>query len=255
MAKDEAKIVFIYSLSTLEEPDKIMYIGKTNNLKKRLVYHLQKYHLKAITLKNNWIKSELKQKHTIIIREIDCVLESEWKFWEIHYISLYKSFGFNLKNGTIGGDGYDWTGRKHSKHTAEILRNLRPKKKVYMYSLDGKILKEFISIREAERKTGLSKNSISACCRNKYHCYTVGGYVFKFKKGSFKVKTRKLCSQSVIQKNINGKTLKSFNSIREASLRTNINRANISNCCKKLAKYKTAGGFIWEYKEKYMETQ
>lgn len=36
---------------------------------------------------------------------IDRVPHSEWQFWEKHYISLYRSWGFKLTNLTDGGDG------------------------------------------------------------------------------------------------------------------------------------------------------
>jgi|SRR3972149_1307207 len=43
-----------------------------------------------------------------IFEIIDEVPTAEWKFWERHYISLYKSWGFNLRNKKlydgVGGD-------------------------------------------------------------------------------------------------------------------------------------------------------
>lgn len=36
---------------------------------------------------------------------LDTVNVCDWQFWEIHYISLMKSFGFNLTNHTNGGGG------------------------------------------------------------------------------------------------------------------------------------------------------
>lgn len=50
----------------------------------------------------------------------------------------------------------------------------------------------------------------------------------------------------MIDKN-NGTILKIFNTIREAERYTGINNSSISKCCK--GKVKTAGGYIWTYKD------
>lgn len=38
-----------------------------------------------------------------------------------------------------------------------------------------------------------------------------------------------------------------YNSIKEASRKTNINKKNISYCCRKVEHYKTAGGYHWKF--------
>jgi len=38
-----------------------------------------------------------------------------------------------------------------------------------------------------------------------------------------------------------------YRSIKEASRKTNIDKKNISNCCKKIKYYNTAGGYHWQY--------
>ena len=103
------KTVFIYSISTVEDPYNIRYIGKSDNIEKRLIRHLQSYYLNEGTYKARWLKSELKKGHTPIINMVDEVLESEWQFWEIYWISQFKSWGFKLTNGTDGGEGVKLT--------------------------------------------------------------------------------------------------------------------------------------------------
>lgn len=92
---------FIYSL---EDPitGQIRYVGKSNNIKKRLVQHRFDNHK---SYKTNWIKSLKDNNLEPILNIIDEVPKEEWSFWEKHYISLYKSWGFKLTNGTDGGDG------------------------------------------------------------------------------------------------------------------------------------------------------
>lgn len=52
-------------------------------------------------------------------------------------------------------------------------------KAVLQYTLNGKLLKEFISIKDAARKTGINRKSISDCCRG---ILKIGnGFVWKFK--------------------------------------------------------------------------
>ena len=94
---------YIYSLS---DPitHEIRYIGKTNNIVKRLYGHLTKSNLVKYTHKNNWIKQLLLYGSKPIIEIIDKVPNSEWIFWEIYWISQFKVWGFNLTNLTDGGD-------------------------------------------------------------------------------------------------------------------------------------------------------
>jgi hypothetical protein len=53
--------------------------------------------------------------------------------------------------------------------------------------------------------------------------------------------------KKVKQYNLIGNFIKEYNSINEASKQTSINQGNISMCI--LGKRKTAGGYIWKYKE------
>ena len=60
-----------------------------------------------------------------LLEVIDVVENDNWLFWEKHYISLFKSWGFNLTNGTSGGEGSN--GFKGKKHSEETKRKLREK--------------------------------------------------------------------------------------------------------------------------------
>jgi hypothetical protein len=157
----ENKIVYIYSLSTKEEPSNIRYVGKTDKpIKKRLTRHMSKYELKPVTHKNTWLKSVLKNGHTPIIELLDEVCDLEWEFWEKYWISQIKSWGFKLTNQTIGGSGMP-----PGKLNPSLIKNSKNnyvsrEKSVCMYSKTGELLKTFSSIREAERMTGINKAKI-----------------------------------------------------------------------------------------------
>jgi len=83
---NKMNIIYIYYLC--REDDVPFYIGKTqNSLNLRLNDHTYK--------KEKGLK----------INIIDEVYTSEWQFWEKHYISLFKSWGFKLDNKNNGGGG------------------------------------------------------------------------------------------------------------------------------------------------------
>lgn len=77
-------------------------IGKSNNPEKRFNQRLNE---KGNTKKITWIKSLKNKGLKPILLILDEVNIDEWQFWEQHYISLYKSWGFELKNMTMGGEG------------------------------------------------------------------------------------------------------------------------------------------------------
>lgn len=54
--------------------------------------------------------------------------------------------------------------------------------------------------------------------------------------------------KKVLQYDLQGNLINSYNSTREASRITNYNNGNINNCCNN--KQKTAYGFIWKYADK-----
>lgn len=95
--------IIIYDLSC-PITGNIRYVGKTSRtLNERLAQHIS-----DTTRKNNhvqcWIKSLLNNNLKPVISILDEVDNSEWVFWEKHYISLFKSFNFKLCNHTEGGE-------------------------------------------------------------------------------------------------------------------------------------------------------
>lgn len=85
------------------------YIGKTDHPDRRKKSHFYNSSLIPKTKKNDWIKNLKSQNMLPIFKEVDVVLKSEWKFWEIYWISQFKTWEFELKNGTDGGDGITMT--------------------------------------------------------------------------------------------------------------------------------------------------
>lgn len=112
MQNTEEKYVFIYSLNCPISRT-VKYIGKTGRtLEQRLKEHLKD---KRNNKRTCWIKSLRKKNLIPIIEIVDRVLKTEWIFWEQHYISLYRSWGFELKNSTNGGENIEMTPETRAK--------------------------------------------------------------------------------------------------------------------------------------------
>lgn len=109
-------MIIIYMLVDPVSED-VKYIGKTKRtLSERLNAHM--YELKYNTKKVNWVKSMKTKGLVPSIIELDVVDDNEANFWEIHYISLFKSWNIPLLNATPGGDGLP-IGYKHSEETKQ----------------------------------------------------------------------------------------------------------------------------------------
>ena len=266
------KYVYIYSIS---EPDSkiVRYVGKTKfSLEKRLKQHLKE---KVKCHRYYWIQSIIKKGKVPIIQIIDEVPEDNWQFWEMYWIEQFKNWGFNLVNSTNGGDGIDGfkhsketiellrklgTGRKHSKETIEILKNLRHSEKtkkiiakklslpIIQLDLNGRLIKKWNSSKEVIKDLGVCSGSISDCLNNKTK--SCNGFVWLFESEynsnkNYKIPKEKRYRKKIVQSSLDGKIIKVWTSIRDASIKLKIKDSNISLCCK--GKRKTTGGFMWRY--------
>lgn len=97
-------IILIY---TLRDPrtDQIRYIGKTNNLKRRINQHIKGARNNTKTKKAAWIKSLLNENVLPIIEILDECTVYDWQEVEQYWIWQFRSWGFKLVNSTNGGEG------------------------------------------------------------------------------------------------------------------------------------------------------
>lgn len=192
------------SIYTLEDPttNEIKYVGVTKrSLKKRWYDHCSTYYLKKVNHKTaNWIKSLKANNLKPIIQELAIVDDDNRYEEEIFYISLLKSWGFNLKNHTDGGSGGVSIKRKSFKHTEETKRkismaNSKPRsaewiknaadshcKPIIKLDINENILKEYKSATEAALELGdisMKKNISSVLSGKRQSAY---GFKWKFKK-------------------------------------------------------------------------
>ena len=112
-------------------------------------------------------------------------------------------------------------------------------KRVQQYSKTGIFIKEFPSAEEASMETQINASSIRACCRgiNK----TAGTYQWKFADSDKEINAT---GYIILQYSKDGVLLNVFESIADASKKTNILYPNIHSNIKGLSK--SAGGFVFK---------
>jgi len=250
--------IYIYTLS-----DKlgVRYVGQTKNPKRRYYRHI--FDGKNNGGKNkrcSWIKSLLNKNEKPIMNIIDEVNKNEWVFWEQYWISQFRVWGFKLVNNSDGGEGS--YGRKVSDETKNKMslakkgktpKNINLFKKstikdiIIQYDLDGNKLNEYESANYIKENLGIKNiNSVINKKRN-----SAGGYIWRYKNDCLtkeeilKIKNKHLKqTPKIIQQLSKLEELicewKSVNDVKKIYPHIN---AVLSG------KRKTAGGYLWKYKE------
>jgi hypothetical protein len=195
---------------------------------------------------------------------LDEIPFSEWEFWEMHYISLYKSWGFNLVNGTKGGEGAD------EIMAMKIAQSLKGHKQS-----QSSINKRLASRRKRQEKTGSwskpgtyekikavreKNNSYKSIWTSELKAKQSNSIKEAYKKGtkvlSGGVLTPKLgklngVSRSVVQYDLRGNKIREWESAKQAGESLGLFGRGcgsaIISCCK--LKGLSSKGFIWLYKE------
>jgi hypothetical protein len=224
-------ITKIYLVTNIDNDPNKVYIGKTKNLSRK-ADHKRKFG-KQITFD--------------YIDEIDSLEYKDWQPVESYWIEQFKQWGFMIVNNNNGGGG-------PITHTAESRKKmsyLKPYlyKNILQYNINGILIQEWDNITNA----GLSLNkpgcAIAEVCSGKRK--SAYGFIWRYKyeplnKSYTYVKNKS--NKSVLQYNKCGSFIEKWDSIKEAAYNIGINAGNISAVCRN--KQKSAGGFIWKYKEK-----
>lgn len=95
------EVTYIYGLYEIGKEGQIRYIGKSDNIKKRL--HDHKYDNRKTSYKSCWVKSVLSNGGKIGAIVIAVVDKNNWKEKEKYYIAEYRKT-HKLVNLTDGGD-------------------------------------------------------------------------------------------------------------------------------------------------------
>lgn len=125
-------IIYIY---TLRDPvtNEIRYVGKTNNIKTRMVKHKRDAldeNCKTSIYKNRWLRIIYTQQLEPIVEIVYQATLDDWDDWEKYFISKLKHEGCKLTNRTQGGEwgglagNESWNyGKSRSESTKQKLRD------------------------------------------------------------------------------------------------------------------------------------
>lgn len=164
----------------------VKYIGKAKNSKNRYNQHMTRSRSKvdSKTYCYDWIRSLTVKNLQPELLVLDIVKESEWKFWEQHYISLYKSFGFKLTNLNNGGDDISKETIEKAKTTRKQNTNLGINKSLIgtniqaINKLTGEV-KEYVSINECSRDLNINSSRIREITLGNSGKSSYNGWTFK----------------------------------------------------------------------------
>lgn len=249
-----------------------VYIGQAVDIECRWISHISmlknnKHHSKH--LQNSWNKYGEENFKFEIIEE--CSFE-ELNEKEIYWINKFKENCYNLTSGGDGGDTFS----KRGVISQEITRNklsvvqrnrlkngvsIETRKKMAMSKYGNTWNKGRKHTQESIENMRLAKlgkkrkpfkhHPHSLETRQKISLSNKGKHSVNYqstetrKQSSERMKKNNPARKSpVLQFDLDNNLLNEFNSIKEAKLATNI--VSISDCCRGLQK--TAGGFIWKYK-------
>lgn len=150
--------------------------------------------------------------------------------------SVYKKIGLKLKG-------------KPREHEMIMKAAAKRRKPILQYDKYGNFLKEYSGAIEIGYNTAAN---IIACCKGKIS--SAYGYIWRYKKEKdyplhidVSNNARAQFYKAVLQFSKEGKLIATYDSILKASLATDIKRRAISNCLYGWSK--TAGGYIWKFKE------
>lgn len=249
----------IYAL-TCPDTDQVRYVGKSNNPSKRLYSHLTDGRLNH---RHNWLMSLKLNGKTPKLEILDTVKIEEWAFWEMHYISLYKSFGFNLLNRTNGGEGIGFhnkkTRRSFSGEKNPMFGKKRPDfAKISSEERKGKTFDEIYgkekstSIRNKISNSGKKPKNFSKEVKQKFSdqmrkMVNLESTRFAMSKNSFfkgKIGQLSPYAKPIIQYDLDGNFIKEWGSISDAD------RFFGGNAIKQCLSRGTnrSRGFKWNYK-------
>ena len=229
-----SKKFLIYKVTNLIN-NKI-YIGQTNNFKKRKIEHEKCY----------------KKDDCYFHRALECYGKQNFK-WEIieknltkkeadekerKYIKYFKSYyrykhskGYNMTKGGEGGNPWN-------------------AKEVIVFDNDFNVIQTFMDCTECSKFINSHPSNIASACRRLGTC---NGYIVRYKEDYKKygkyITKRYKGEKKVVQLSKKGKYINTFNSLIEASILTNTRRTGISGCLR--GDYKLSNGYMWVYHDKY----
>ncbi len=226
---------FKYGNYTFEyEP---FYVGK--GTKSRYLRHLKE--TLRNPLKTNKIKKILDLKLTPVILKVkEHITNADALSLEIDLIKIIGKIINKtgpLTNISDGGETH--LGYKHKNDYIQKL--LKP---VCKYDIDGNLLAEYSSVKEAGDKNNCDPQTISSICSGSIKIWK-NQYIFLYKGTIFKTRIRDKKQYAVIRIDYNN-IEKEYSSITQASMENNIGLSKINAVC--MGNKFQSGGYLWKYK-------
>lgn len=159
-----SKVSYIYTLADPIDYS-IRYVGQSQEPKTRFSAHKSAAKRTAGLHSSKWIKSLLNKGLSPILN-IEGVYDlADIDFWEQHYISIYKSWGFKLTNSESGGKSNKTYSKEHKNKIGNSRKGLRvegtnAKPVIQKSQFTNRILGVFSGVAEASKKTGVPASSI-----------------------------------------------------------------------------------------------
>lgn len=133
----------------------------------------------------------------------------------------------------ITAGGYQWKRSDSDKIIKPIEKIHYSKRKVYQYDLNGKYIKMYETMTDAENKNGAP--AIWNCCNNLQA--QSGGYIWLYDKNDLSlhldmIKNKRNVNQlNVFKYDLHGNVLAKYDSVKSCAKDNNVDRNTISRCC------------------------
>lgn len=241
----ENKICGIYKIEN--KVNGKIYIGQSVDIKSRWRGH--RHYLNTNTCNNNYLQNAWNKykKDNFKFEIMEECLKDELNEKEIYYINKFNStndkFGYNLEGG--------------GNHKASVSKETREKLSVAIYNSNNtgrpviclNTMEIFPKMRLAYEKYNITRSSLNYCCRDilKFAGRMEDGtpiqweYYEKEKIYEYK----KL--RTILQYSIDGKLIKEYNTLKLASIETNVSSGAIGNSCRGICN--SSGCYIWMYSD------
>jgi len=135
----------------------------------------------------------------------------------------------------------------------EDLKNNKPKS-VYQYDLNGNFIKEWTSVKAANKAFSINSSAIRYCCEKKVGHTQAAGFKWSYlQNDNIPVKKMNRLMRpehfvKVDQYNKEGVFIKQWNSIKEVVEKLGLQRFQVQDCCK--GKRKAVGEYVFKYHNK-----
>jgi hypothetical protein len=254
---------FIYTIS--DEFHNIRYIGKSNNPKRRIHQHINE---KSNPHKFYWLKSIINRGKFPIIEIIDEVPVDNWEYWEMFWISSFKSWGFDLVNMDEGGkgrpNGYRASdlskkkmrlsklgGRLSDEHKGKISKSIKEShEKNPSYNITGKNIPIILNKEELYQKYIIENLSLNKCakffgCSKKTIFTNITNYEIKKDKNSWCHQLSTQPKKVIFQYDSDGNLIKKWIGTVTIEKELGLDSSTVLNCCN--GRSNKSHGFIWRF--------